>query len=439
VLRAENDLKAVVYGQIGAERRTLMSEKAQTGRDIMKLGPDPFRQGAILSGGVQRGTTPQQTAVGQAQAFINRPLPEASMDMDVSRLEQVLARMQGQGMQQPQLEGFGMADGGVIEMEKSGGAFSMKPKVSYLVGEGKHGEGLEAGTAEILTIGDGKVEVTPFGGGAYGGLEKSVFQNLSPLYSGFGFSQAPTAESTGAGWGADPQLFTFGSGPAIYMIDPYTGQRRHIANPDVFHQSGFEWGDVVRRTGRAADYWDRGPLLESGHGLNPAMLGRMGINPSLVSFQGTDEVYHRDPATGELRHIPNPAMFKEAGFSMRDVAQMAEGSRGQFTFGDALTAPPPVASREGAFGALGSVMVESTTGAILPAIHKIAPQLARWKTAGDVRYDLAVMAYGNALDPRTHQPLGGLASEYIEGILDAATPQAGAFGGRRIGFTGRYM
>lgn len=444
--RLENSRRELVYSGVMAERGTLIQEKAATGRAIMELGPDPFRQAAILGGGVQRGTTPQQTAVGQGQAFMNQPLPEVSMGMDVSQLEQAIAQMQGQGMTQPQFGGFGMAGGGVIEMEHKDGGFSMKPttKVSRLIGEGKHGEGLKAGTAEILTIEKGpfsikSVEVTPLEGGwAYGGLEKSVFQGLSPLYSGFGWDRAPTAKSTGAGFGADPQLFQFGGGTAIYMIDPYTGQRRHIANPDVFHQSGFKLGDVVQRSAGAAGYWDKGPSLESGYGLNPAMLGQMGIDPSLVSFQGSDAVYYRDPATGDLRHIPNKWMFREAGFNMRDVAQMGEGSRGEFDFGSALTAPPPPVSREGAFGSLGSVMIESTTGAILPAVHKIAGQLAQWKAAGDYRYGLAIQAYGNALDPRTGEPLGGISQQYIDSIVGAATPQRGAFGGRRIGFTGGF-
>lgn len=445
--RLDNDRRTLGFQMGMQERGTLIQEKAATGREIMKLGPDPFRQAAILGGGVQRGITPQQTAVGQGQAFINQPLPQVSMNMDVAQLEAAIAKMQGQGMTQPQFGGFGMAGGGIIEMEHKDGAFSMKPttKVSRLIGEGKHGEGLKAGTAEILTIEKGpfsikSVEVTPLEGGwAYGGLEQSVFQGLSPLYSGFGWPQAPTAKSTGGGFRADPQLFTLGSGPAVYMIDPYTGQRRHVADPDVFRESGFKWSDVERRSAGAAGQWGRGPRLESGYGLNPAMLGQMGISPSLVSFQGSDAVYYRDPASGDLRHIPNKWMFREAGFNMRDVAQMGEGSRGEFDFGSALTAPPPPVSREGAFGALGTVMIESTTGAILPGIHKVAPLLAQWKAAGDYRYGLAIQAYGNALDPRTGEPLGGISQQYIDSIVSAATPERGAFGGRRIGFTGGYM
>ena len=445
-MRLENSRRELVYSMGMQERGTLIQEKAETGREIMKLGPDPFRQAAILGGGVQRGTTPQQTAVGQAQAFMKQPLPQASLSMDVGQLEAVLSQMGS--MQQPQMGGFGisspgpfgMSGGGVIEMERGGdGAFSMKPKMSYLVGEGKHGEGLKAGTAEILTIGGGKVEVTPFGGGAYTGLEQSVFQGLSPLYSGFGFSQAPTAQYDG-GLSADPRLVKFGESRAIYMIDPYTGQKRLIANPDVFRRSGFDWGDVENLGAGQAGYWDTGSRLSSAHGLNPFNLSQMGISPDLVKFRGSHAIYYRDPTTGQLRLIPNPTMFNEAGFNWGEVANMAEGTRGQFEFGSTLTAPPPPASQEGAFGALGTMMIESTTGAILPAVHKVARQLAQWKAAGDYRYDLAIQAYGNALDPRTGEPLGGISQQYIDSIVSAATPQAGAVGGRRIGFNpGGYM
>lgn len=437
--RLENDRRTLGFQMGMQERGTLIQEKAETGREIMRLGPDPFRQAAILSGGVQRGTTPQQTAVEQGQAFMNQPLPRVSMGMDVAQLEAAIAQMQGQGMTQPQFGGFGMAGGGVIEMEHKDGAFSMKPKMSYLVGEGKHGEGLKAGTAEILTIGDGKVEVTPFGGGAYGGLEQSVFQGLSPLYSDFGFSTAPTA---GQFQGksrltADPRLVKFGDAGTIYMIDPYTGQKRPIAGAGVFNRSGFDWGDIEKLGAGAATQWATGPTMGSAYGLDPAALSQMGISPDLVTFGGEGTIYHRDPS-GQLRALPSWDMFKEAGFLPQDVVNMAAGTKGAFEFGSTLTAPPPVAAQEGAFGALGTVMVESTTGAILPAIHKVAQQLAQWKAAGDYRYDLALSAYGNALDPRTGLPLGGISPQYIDSIVSAATPRAGAFGGRRIGFTGGW-
>ena len=399
-MRLENDKRQLLVTTGMAERRTLISEKAETGRELMRLGPDPFRQGAILGGGVQRGTTPQQTAVGQAQAFMKQPLPQVSMGMDVAQLEQALGQMQKQGMTQPQIGGFGigMAQGGVVEMERGGdGVFSMKPKVSYLVGEGKHGEGLAAGTAEILTIGGGKVEVTPFGGGAQGGMEMSVLQGLSPLYTDFARMPYPGREGL------------------------LTGVPRAATTP---------LGLV--------SYGSRDPF--SMHGLSA--LGAMGYQPSLMRFGGGPGVYHRDPTTGELQHVGSRNIFEGSGFNWQDVVQAGEGTRESFTFGSPLTSPlspGQIQGEGGAFGSLGTILMEATTGAILPAIHKIARQLAQWKAAGDYRYDMALSAYGNALDPRTGLPIGGISPQYVDAIVSAATPERGAFGGRRIGWTGGVL
>jgi hypothetical protein len=229
------------------------------------------------------------------------------------------------------------------------------------------------------------------------------------------------------------------------MIDPYTGQRRAIPSADIFNQSRFKWGDVEHLDASQRSSFERGSMLTGAYGFDPSRLGQMGINPEVVRFGGGQTTYYRDPTTGALRIIPTQSMFDEAGYTAADVVNMAVGTRGQFEFGPSIGQSGEMAptSREGAFGALGTVMMESTTGAILPAIHKIAPLLAQWKAAGDARYDLAIQAYGNALDPRTGKPLGGISGQYIDSIVRAATPQAGAFSQgqpsgsfRRIGFTG---
>lgn len=389
-MRLENSRRELVYSMGMQERGTLIQEKAETGRELMKLDPDFSRQAAILGGGVQRGTTPQQTVVGQAQAFMNQPLPEVSMDMSVSQLESALAQMQKQGMTQPTFGGWGMARGGVIEMEQKDGAFSMKPKMSYLVGEGKHGQGIGAGTAEILTIGDGKVEVTPFGGGAATGMEMNVLSTLSPLYTDFSdiFSKVPRAASTVGG-----------------VYSPYRGNQ---------------------------------PF--SLHGLSG--LREMGYQPSLIRFTDRPEVYYRDPVTGGYGHITSRDIFEQSGFDWKDVVNIEASARPMFGPSPDITkpfAPGQIGQERGAFGSLGTVLMEASTGAILPPVHKVARQLAQWRAAGDPRYDMALIAYRGALDPVTGLPTGGLSPEAVNSIVSAATPTAGPFGGRRIGFTGGWM
>ena len=398
--RLENDRRTLAYQMGMQERGTLISEKAETGRELMRLGPDPFHQAAILGGGVQRGITPQQTVVGQAQAFMKQPLPQVSMDMDVAQLEQALSQMQKQGMTQPQIGGFGigMAQGGVIEMEQKDGAFSMKPATekTVLVGDGA---GIIPGVTEALTVGTNErgafsVKVTPIVGTAQGGMEMSVLQGLSPLYTDFAKMPYPGREGLLAGV---PRAATTPLG--------------------------------------LVSYGSRDPF--SMHGLSA--LGAMGYQPSLMRFGGGPGVFYRDPTTGELQHVGSRDIFEGSGFNWQDVVQAGEGTRESFTFGSPLTSPLSAGQTQGeggAFGSLGTILMEATTGAILPAIHKIARQLAQWKAAGDYRYDMALSAYGNALDPRTGLPIGGISPQYVDAIVSAATPERGAFGGRRIGWTG---
>ena len=57
-IRLENSHRELLYTQIGAERRTLIQEKGAMGRELLGLGPDPFKQSVTLSGGIQRYCRP---------------------------------------------------------------------------------------------------------------------------------------------------------------------------------------------------------------------------------------------------------------------------------------------------------------------------------------------------------------------------------------------
>jgi hypothetical protein len=133
--------KNLLVSEIGATGRTMLQEQGATERQLLELGPDPFKQAAGLAGQVTRGITPQMGAVAGAREFIDQPIPEADFNMSIPQLQGVLGGMGG--MQAPTFGGFGM---------KHGGTLSTKKKKSVLVGE--------AGP-EVLTVGGGKVEVTP--------------------------------------------------------------------------------------------------------------------------------------------------------------------------------------------------------------------------------------------------------------------------------------
>ena len=166
-LQFENQLKGQLIGEIGAERRTLIQEKGAARRQQAEFaGRRPFRFAFNIRGEQPSAPTPFDIQSAQNLAFINQALPTASLNAPISQLESTLTGLQN--IQAPEPGLFGLAHGGVIEMEKGpSGAFSQKQ--SFLVGENPDGTINE--TTEILTVGSGRLEVTPLAGGAQGGLE----------------------------------------------------------------------------------------------------------------------------------------------------------------------------------------------------------------------------------------------------------------------------
>lgn len=390
-VRLENDRRTIAFSAGMAERGTLIQQRAETGREMMRLGPDPFRQAAILSGGTVMGTTPQQAVVGQAQAFMNRPLPQVSMAMGVPQLEQSIAQMQAQGMTQPTFGGgFGLAGGGVIEMEQKDGAFS--PKQSWLIGEGKHGEGLKMGTAEVLTVEKGpfgfkSVEVTPLAGAAQSGLELSTLQALQPLFGQFGPTFARPTSGV-AGRMGEISVTDFGS------------------------------------------------------------LSRMGITPRYVREIETSKVYAIQ--NGVRRYVPTPEIAGELGMAPHqiinayasEIARIAPTEGPYILSGQDPFSPsgfPGPATSTPAFQGFGMPLINPTTGAVLPAPFKRAGQLSQWQRERPDLFSLAMSAYGSALDPTTGLPTGGLSPDVIRAQIKSATPTGPTWNPQRIGFVGsRY-
>lgn len=405
--RLENSRRELMVTEGGAMARTLTQEKGATQRELMKMGPDPFRQASILSGGVQRGVTPQQAVVGQAQSFINQPIPQVHFGMTTPQMQAAFGALQN--IQPPQLGGgfglapgaFGMAEGGIIEMENKDGAFSMSPKQSWLIGEGKRGEGLKMGTAEILTVEKGpfgikSVEVTPLAGAAQSGLEISSLQALAPLYAG------------------------------LTRYDPVTGTTGPFDGPATLGNIG------------TGGWPSGGPAAFS------PTFSALGYRPRLLRVP-SGKVYYRDDS-GMLRWIPNPETMAQLGFQWNDVVNIPEVALGSFgQMGAPLTAdyqfaPPP--EREPAFQAYGTPLVNPTTRALLPAPFKIAGQLGQWQRERPDLFNLALSAYGNVQNPMGI-PGQGFSPENILAQMKTATPQSrGGYAGwnpQRIGFTGaRY-
>jgi len=357
-------------------------------------------------GQVQRGLTPQQQAAIPALQFMRQPLPDVSINAPLPEMEAALAGLQG--MQPPSFGGFGMsapiglAEGGVIEMGRGNdGIFSMKPQ-SFIVGEGG---------PEVLTVGGGKVQVTPLAGGAQGGL--SINQALSPMLTAAGFSPGTTPYVTGydriggmTTGSTAAQLMGLGFVPE-FVRDPNTGAiwqirdgyRRQILDP------------------------------ESLAGIRPQDV--MAAYPSeIAQFAPNIESYARDPATGMIfrlrgdtrEYIGDPSVL--AGIRPSEARQIplsqieAEAPKYGGVLGYGAQLNPP---RTGAFGTMGTPLMDSTTGTLMPAPFKIAPQLLQWSQARPDLYANALSAYGSALDPVTGLPTGGLTRDVIESQMRNAS------------------
>src|SRR3990167_5388785 len=235
----------------------------QSAREMkFNVREDDFALAGAYTGG-QRGVTPAQALGNELQNFATQPLPQVAPNAGLPQINQGIQQLQQ--MQVPQGGGFGMAEGG--SMGPQGPDFS-PPGSSVIVGEGALN-----GDEEVVTrLNDGTVLVTPLKGGAATGATlptpESSFGALSPLYSNLGFSDIPTFKSYGEGGGfsinptmtqqgmrgpieilnrlgIQPSLVKQAGDTKIYRRDPLTGQLQHIANPDVFARSGFNWNDVM--------------------------------------------------------------------------------------------------------------------------------------------------------------------------------------------------
>ena len=174
---------------------------------VSLIGNDPLRAALAMQGQAQIGVTPTSAFGRQLEEFINTPTagvnpfaPTPQLNTQVSALRQQVAG----GVPEP---AFGLAHGGVIDMERtSTGAFEpdLDPSTgAILVGEGVHGEGLRAGTAEvIIPERDGRFRVVPLRRSAALGdtfTPASLAAAFSPVFSHLGFEGTPFIGRTAFG------------------------------------------------------------------------------------------------------------------------------------------------------------------------------------------------------------------------------------------------
>jgi hypothetical protein len=272
-IRAENDVKQFILGEIGAERRTLIQEQsAERGRQTELAGRDIFKFTANLRGRTA-GTAPTPVDIFKQQGaeFVNRPLPQFDMNASLPDLQAGLSALQK--LEAPQGQGiFSLAHGGTVtapgqvaplEMRRgSDGAFSLTPAI---VGDDGPELALLPPGAKIIPLSklqgmdlssipraQGGLDIPNLNLGGFPDL-LNFLRRSTGLVGSAGVAgtdvRAPLLRSEASRLGAFQRapgtLLTSPETPTVFVVDE-TGTLRPFTNNPIFQQSGFRGEDVQR-------------------------------------------------------------------------------------------------------------------------------------------------------------------------------------------------
>ena len=373
--------------------QSFVGAQAQARDTLANLQPDPFRFAAVAGGIAPFGVTPQQGFTEQLQQFASAPVPTADPNASLPSIESAIQGLTGANVPlAPQI--FGAADG-IIEMRRDGDTFSMVPSpavTARLVGEGKHGEGLKAGTAEVMITSPQGTAILPLGKGMQeGGAIGFPFEPLDIDFN----TAFPTFARTGI----------FGS---LGLDRIPTVNTRQIG-------------------GRSF----RAPSLEEGSfgaagQLN--FLERLGVSsPTLFRRQGEPTVFFRDPRTGEAQPFTNRAAFEGSGFDFGNVQALGAPAFSQLTQnrGAAITSafdPSQFDSTSGTslFSRFSVPIIEPTTGTVLPNPADVASAMNRLRLTDPATFNDLLNAYENAVTPAGNS--AGFGAARVLATIQAALP-----------------
>ena len=346
--------------RLGALTRLIegfLGQQSQARDTLANLQPDPFRFAAVAGGIAPFGATPQQGFQQQLQQFAGASVPQFDPSGSAASLDPIIAQLTGaQAPQAPQE--FGFAEGGTIEMAKGAdGTFSVAPSpaaTARLVGEGRHGEGLAAGTAEVMIV-------TPQG------------TTVLPLSSGM-------AEGGAIGFNFDPIKFD-----ASTLLPA-------LGTSGIFS----DFPSIPRgRPGLAGGLGagQRGvPFSQRGIGI----LEQMGIQPGLIRFGDETSVFFRNPE-GQLERFRDTGAFLNAGFDRANVTRFAPGTKEGFDFAAPFRGRPDIPTEAPSpFTKFSAPIVEPTTGTLLPAPFTVASQLNKLRLTNPAAFNLLLSAYTSA-------------------------------------------
>ena len=323
-----NVLQNLVGNFIGAQQSATET--------LAGLGPRPFRFAAAAAGMPVLGTTPQAGFEEALGGFISRPVPGVDPNAPIGAIEGAIGGLTGQ--RAPLAPGvLGLADGGVIEMTRGDdGSYSALPigVEARLVGEGRHGEGIAAGTAEVMLKTPTMTAIIPLKRGLQaGGVQfdpQTVLQSLLPLYQRLGITNIPVNQP-----GGTHPFGTRGLDAATIQNLGYNPSFVQLRNPAA--------GEPFRYFIRSPD----GGFREIGE----RFLGNAGMPPISSAFN--------------LRSIDELAKLGTVGTALKNTE--IPDFMNQFLNPQNLTDRPQ----------LSAPLIDPVTGALLPAPYRIAPQITR--------------------------------------------------------------
>jgi hypothetical protein len=157
-------------------------------------------------------------------------------------------------------------------------------------------------------------------------------------------------------------------------------------------------------------------------------LAALGFDPQLLRMGGQEDIFYRDPATGELRQFGTPDIFEQSGFNPADVFNISPTGQ-NFQFGAPITSPLPLPVESGNIGAFGAPLIDPFTGALLADPRKIASTLQQLQIEQPSVFNNLLSVYG----------LAGIQPEAFTNRFQGATPTGRFDNPFRIGFTGTQL
>lgn len=399
-LNRELQLRLQRLSEANQLTQTLAGLQGQA-RDLVAetMGRDPFRGAVRAQGGVGAGITPLENFRGELRGVAGADIPQVGGEATLPQIEATIGQQRGllENVPRAPIGLRGLPHGGIIDMERDGSTFRVKPRdrpafdapagAGVLVGE----EGEEV----VRRSANGQIEIIPLvaraQGGATLGTERpstalGAFQGLRPIFEAAGFSgEAPIGQRVPPAFGS-----LFGA--------PLTGRGIGLPTP---------------APGRTAEIFQQ-----------------LGTTPRLIFVPEMDTFFQIDPS-GEGQIIGNAERLVELGGNptnaftvpLAEAEEMGFRPSTQGAFEQESLAFQPQAGQFGAQQPIFSPLdIGESRGLFLPDPAQLA---AVWPTLDPDTKRLAISAYG----------LGGVSQEQLERRMGFFTPR-GTGGAARTALLG---